>query len=100
MPECHLLTNHALALVCVAAQPGVRLREIAECVGVTERAAHRLVDELVEEGYLTRERLGRRNFYEIHPRARLRHPLVSDIEIGDVLAALVGSRAGDRDPAA
>lgn len=79
------LTNHSLVLLCVAVQPGTRLRDVAECVGITERAAHRLLCELEESGYLIRHKLGRRNFYEIDATARLRHPLEEDISVGDLL---------------
>jgi DNA-binding MarR family transcriptional regulator len=93
-----LLTNHALALVCVARQPGARLRDIAECVGITERAAHRIVCELEEAGYLTRHRAGRRNFYELHTSARLRHELLGDRTLGELLSGLVarGPSGGQR----
>ena len=64
-PEWKFLTNHGLALLCIDEDPGVRLREIAERVGVTERAAHRIVSALVDSGYVVRERLGRRNSYEV-----------------------------------
>ena len=55
------LTNHAQVLVCIARDPGIRLRDIGERVGITERAAHRIVVELADAGYITRERNGRRN---------------------------------------
>jgi len=61
------LTNHAEVLLCVARQPDARLREIASCVGITERAAHRIVCDLEEAGHLSRHRRGARNFYEVHP---------------------------------
>jgi DNA-binding MarR family transcriptional regulator len=83
------LTNHAHALLCVAREPGMRLRDIADCVGITERAAQRIVAELCDEGYLTRHRMGRRNFYEVHPHARLRHRLEDGVEVGDLLAVLL-----------
>jgi DNA-binding MarR family transcriptional regulator len=83
------LTNHAHVLVCVAHDPGIRLRDIAAAVGITERAAHRILSELVEEGYVARERVGRRNRYEVKPGLPLRHPLVQGREVGDLLAVLV-----------
>jgi DNA-binding MarR family transcriptional regulator len=70
------LTNHAHVLTCVAHDPGIRLRDIAAAVGITERAAHRIVSELVEEGYVLREREGRRNHYQVVEDLPLRHPLV------------------------
>ncbi len=79
------LTNHSRVLVCLARNPGTRLRDVADCADITERAAHRIVDELVEGGYVTRHRLGRRSFYEIHPDVPLRHPMDKDATVGDVL---------------
>ena len=85
------LTNHAHVLTCVAHDPGIRLRDIAAAVGITERAAHRIVSELVEEGYVLREREGRRNRYQVVPELPLRHPLVSEREVGDLLEVLLKS---------
>ena len=89
MGALRTLTNHGLVLVCVARQPGLRIREIAECVGVTERAAQRIVGELCEAGYVTRERTGRRNAYEVHPDVPLHDPLVDDHRVADLLVGLV-----------
>jgi DNA-binding transcriptional ArsR family regulator len=85
------LTNHAHVLICVADDPGIRLRDIAAAVGITERAAHRILSELVEEGYVVRERQGRRNRYEVKPDLPLRHPLVNGREVGDLLKILSGA---------
>src|ERR671936_2727314 len=85
------LTNHAHVLTCVADDPGIRLREIAAAVGITERAAHRILSELVEEGYVLREREGRRNRYQVVPQLPLRHPLVRGREVGDLLEVLLSS---------
>jgi DNA-binding MarR family transcriptional regulator len=85
------LTNHAHVLTCVAHDPGIRLRDIAAAVGITERAAHKILSELVEEGYVLRERQGRRNRYEVVPQLPLRHPLVQEREVGDLLEALLTS---------
>ncbi len=85
------LTNHAHVLLCVSRDSGMRLRDIASCVGITERAAHRIVCELVEAGYLTRHRSGRRNSYEIHPEAPLRHPLDEGHSVGELLEVLGAS---------
>ena len=82
------LTNHAHVLVCVASDPGIRLRDIAAAVGITERAAHRILSELVDDGYVLRERQGRRNRYEVVARRPLRHPLVEEREVGDLLDVL------------
>ena len=88
-PRWDFLTNHAHVLVCVARDPGIRLRDIAAAVGITERAAHRIVSELVEEGYVVRERQGRRNRYQIKTKLPLRHPLAEEHEVGDLLEVLV-----------
>ncbi len=83
------MTNHAHVLTCVAHDPGIRLRDIAAAVGITERAAHRILTELVGEGYVLRERQGRRNRYEVNSELPLRHPLAEDREVGDLLRLLV-----------
>jgi winged helix-turn-helix DNA-binding protein len=83
------LTNHAHVLLCVAKDPGIRLRDIAAAVGITERGAHKILSELVDEGYVLRERHGRRNHYKVKPELPLRHPLVHDREVGDLLTVLL-----------
>ena len=85
-PHWDFLTNHAHVLVCVARDPGVRLRDIADAVGITERSAHRILSELVQEGYVQRERSGRRNVYQVEQNLPLRHPLVEDHGVGELLA--------------
>ena len=89
-PGWDFLTNHAHVLVCVARDPGVRLRDIAAAIGITERAAHRILSELVSGGYVLRERQGRRNRYQVVPELPLRHPLVEKGEVGDLLEVLIG----------
>jgi predicted transcriptional regulator len=91
------LTNHAHVLLCVANDPGVRLRDIAESVGITERGAHKILSQLVEEDYVRREKQGRRNHYEIRSDLPLRHPLVQERNIGELLDVLLKQRrAGPR----
>lgn len=85
MAQWTFLTNHAHVLLCVAANPQIRLRDIAVLVGVTERAAQRIVGELEAEGYLAREREGRRNTYRLNPDMPLRHPLDKGHHIGELL---------------
>jgi DNA-binding MarR family transcriptional regulator len=85
-----LLTNHGHALVCVARQPALTLREIAACIGVSERAAHSIVCELESAGYLTRHRRGRRNVYELHRDAPLGHDLEREASVGGLVGALGG----------
>ncbi len=82
------LTNHAHVLVCVAEEPDARGRDIATRVGITERAAQAIVADLVADGYVTRTREGRRNRYEIHPDAPLRHPLEAHHTVGELLVTL------------
>jgi len=88
MQDWTFLTNHAHVLLCVAREPDMRLRDVAVAVGITERAAQRIVAELVEAGYLERSREGRRNRYALHPEQPLRHPLESEHAIGEVLRIL------------
>lgn len=87
-PRWAFLTNHAQVLVCIAQDPGVRLREISDAVGITERAAHRIVTELDAAGYITRKREGRRNQYTIKPDLPLPDPLARGQKVGDLLAVL------------
>ena len=92
MPEWSFLTHHAHVLLCVAGDPGMRVRDIADCVGITERAVHRIVSDLVEAGYLSRRRVGRRNHYEIDRGLPLRHPLERDRDVGWLLSRLLEER--------
>ena len=81
-------TNHLHVLTTLAERPDLRLREVADEVGITERAAHRIISELADEGYLTRTRVGSRNHYEVHSDAALRHPLASGQNTDRVLRLL------------
>ena len=91
-PTWSFLTNHARVLVSIAHDPGVRLREIGETVGITERAAHRIVGELEDGGYISRTREGRRNHYTVQTDLPLPDPLASEQKIGDLLAILAGQQ--------
>jgi len=75
-------------LLCLQRNPRVRMRDIAETVGITERAAQRIVTDLVEAGYVSRKREGRRNLYELNREQRMRHPSQFDHEIGELLDLL------------
>jgi DNA-binding Lrp family transcriptional regulator len=97
VPRWKFLTNHAAVLVCIAHDPGVLLREISESVGITERAAHRIVAELADAGYITRERVGRRNRYTIQSGLPLPDRLVRVGRVGDLLAVLVGESSEPAD---
>jgi len=83
-----VLTNHGNVLLCVARDPTIRISEIARRVGIGERAAQKIMGDLVSEGFLVRIKEGRRNRYEVNRRAHLRHPLFSDLEIGPLLDVL------------
>lgn len=82
------LTNHAHVLLCIAQDPGMRLRDVADAVGITERAAQRIVAELEQAGYLDRVRDGRRNRYRLNQELPLRHPLDRDHAVGEILSVL------------
>jgi hypothetical protein len=82
------LTNHAHVLFCIASDPEVRMRDVAHAVGITERAVQRIVAELEEVGYLSRERDGRRNRYEVRSELPLRHPIEAHCEVASLLAIL------------
>ncbi len=82
------LTNHTQVLLCIARQRDVRLRDIAESVGITERAAQRIVSDLADAGFLTRERVGRRSHYTVDRTAIMRHPSQADHRIGELLDLL------------
>lgn len=85
------LTNHARVLLCIAEEPTVRLRDIGDRVGVTERAAYRIVDELVSAGYVSRQRRGRRNHYTVHGELPLPDRLPRARPLGDLLAVLASA---------
>ncbi len=91
MPEWTFFTNHAHVLLCVARDPDIRIRDIATAVGITERAAQRIVADLVDAGYLERSREGRRNRYHLHPEQPLRHPVEQDHTVGEILRTLMRS---------
>jgi hypothetical protein len=88
-PSWTFLTRHAQALLCIADDPGIRLRDIGDLVGITERAAHRIVEAA---GYISRERRGRRNHYTIRLQAPLPDPVARDQKVGDLLGVLTGRR--------
>lgn len=86
--EWTFFTNHAHVMVCITRDPEMRIRDIADLVGVTERAAQRIVSELEEAGYLVRHREGRRNRYELNLELPLRHPLEQGHAVGEVVRIL------------
>lgn len=82
------LTNHGHVLVHLARNPDARIRDLAEAVGITERAAQRILTDLVDAGYVSRHREGRRNRYSLHTDQPLRHPVERSHEVGELLDAL------------
>ena len=96
MPEWSFLTNHARVLMCIALDPGVRLRDIATTLGITERSAYGIVKELTAAGYVVKEKDGRRNRYTIQADLPVRGGLGRERPIGDVLDLLVDTRARQR----
>lgn len=93
------LTNHGLTLLCIADDPAIRMRDIAMHVDITERAAQRIVADLVEAGYVDRERVGRRNLYRVQTDLRLSLPNRRDVDLSSLLSVLLpeGSSPGRRD---
>jgi hypothetical protein len=87
------LTNHARVLLCIARDPGVRLRDLAAGLGITERSAHAIVADLAAAGYVVKQKHGRRNRYQIQAHLPLPEPASQEPAIGDVLAVLVGDGA-------
>jgi hypothetical protein len=83
------LTNHGLTMLCIAADPRVRMRDIATTVGITERAAQRIVGDLVDADYLDRAREGRRNVYSVRNDLAIRFPAQRDVDLGSLLGVLV-----------
>jgi hypothetical protein len=84
------LTSHARVLLCIALDPGVRLRDVAASLGITERSAHAIVADLTAAGYVVKHKHGRRNRYQIQAHLPLPEPASQEHAIGDVLAMLIG----------
>jgi DNA-binding IclR family transcriptional regulator len=95
-PGWTFLTNHAQVLVCIARDPGVRLREIGERVGITERAAHRIVAELADAGCITRQRNGRRNHYTINPHLPLPDTIAHERNVWQLLEILTATHGSNQ----
>jgi DNA-binding MarR family transcriptional regulator len=82
------LSNHTQVLLCIRRDPDVRFRDLAQMVGITERAAQRIVADLIDSGYVERDRVGRRNHYRVNPDIAMRHPAQDGHEIGELLQLL------------
>jgi DNA-binding MarR family transcriptional regulator len=83
------LTNHGLALVCIAEDTRIRIRDLATAVGITERAAQRIVADLIDAGYVARRRDGRRNQYDVRTDLPLTLPNQRDVDLGALLGVLL-----------
>ncbi|MHB8263069.1 MAG: helix-turn-helix transcriptional regulator [Acidimicrobiales bacterium] len=88
-PGWTFLSNHGHVLVCIASDPGIRGRDIATRVGITERSAQAIIHDLVVAGYVRKTRIGRRNHYDINPELPLRHPVEQPHSIGDLLSLVI-----------
>jgi len=88
------LTNHARVLLCIAHDPGARLRDIAASLGITERSAHSIVTDLTEAGYVLKHKDGRRNRYQIQAHLPLPEPGTGEPAIGEVLALFAARGRG------
>lgn len=86
------LTNHAHVLVCLRTDPTLRVRDLAALVGITERAAHRILVDLIRAGYIAKERAGRRNRYRLDLDHPMRHPLEQSTSVRELVETLAGSR--------
>jgi hypothetical protein len=91
MANWTFLTNHARVLLCIAHDPGVRLRDIAASLGITERSAYGIVTDLADAGYVVKQKDGRRNRYEIQTHLPLPEPTSRESTVGEVLALLAGT---------
>ena len=88
VPAWTFLTNHAHVLIAIARDPELRQRDIAHVVGITPGAVVRILHDLEENGYVTSERIGRRNRYQINADVTLRHPLEAHHSVGDLITSL------------
>lgn len=82
------LSNHGHVLVCIVRDPNIRVREIAQSVGITERAVQRILSELEDAGVIVRTRLGRRTQYAVDESLPLRHPMEAQHSVGELIRAV------------
>lgn len=90
MENWTFLTNYGHVLLCIAGDPEIRMKDVAERVGITERATQRIVADLVKAGYLSSSKSGRRRYYKIDDSRSLRHPVESHNQIGELLHLVGG----------
>ena len=93
MPDWSFLTTHARVLLCIAHDPGARLRDIAATLGITERRAHGIITDLAVAGYVVKEKDGRRNRYHVQAHLPLPEPTTRERTVGEVLTLLAGTDA-------
>lgn len=96
----NFLTNHGRVLLCIARDPGIRLRDIAASLGITERSAYGIVTDLTDAGYIVKQRDGRRNRYQVQAHLPLPEPTSRERTIGEMLALLAGGSAVESAPGA
>ena len=96
MPEWSFFTNHARVLICIARDPGIRLRDLAVAIGITERSAYGIVTDLVQAGYVDKGKDGRRNRYRVEAQLPLPESIGRERTIGDVLGLLIDADARRR----
>ncbi len=96
MENWTFLTNYGHVLLCIAADPEIRMKDVAVKVGITERATQRIVADLLSEGYLSSQKKGRRNYYKVNGGLPLRHPVERHNEIGKLLLLVDGSARRER----
>jgi len=95
MAQWGFLTNHTRVLLYMARQPGARIRDVAQDTGLTERAIGSILSELTRDGYLTKHRVGARNFYELHPDQPLRGAGENGHQVGELLELLLDRGPGE-----
>jgi len=88
MPEWTFISNHGLVLTCIAKHPQSTAREIASSIKITEWTVRKIIDGLEAAGYIERQKVGRRNVYCIDPNLCLRHEIIRDVRVGDLLKVL------------
>lgn len=89
------LSNHGHVLVCLARDPQARMRDVALAVGVTERAVQQIVRDLVDQDYVEKEKVGRRNRYRVIRSAHLRHELEAEVSVGELLDLVLAASSPD-----
>jgi len=94
MSKWTFLTNHALVLSYISLHPRITARELAGAIGITERATRKIIADLEQAGYITKEREGRRNRYHIEPDLPMRHPSIEDTAVGYLLQVLGWKKRG------